>query len=49
MELETHVIIACNLNFLSQDELGLASKAINEIGKRLNGLIAALKSRQEAA
>jgi four helix bundle protein len=45
-ELETHLIIACNLNFMSQDELRVGSKAIEETGKMLNGLIGALKSRQ---
>ena len=49
MELETHLIVGCNLTFLTPDELRVASKAIEEIGKMLNGLIGALKSRQEAA
>ncbi len=49
MELETHLIIGCNLAFLTQDELRMASKAIEETGKMLNGLIGASKSRQEAA
>ena len=47
--LETHLIVGCNLTFLTQDELGVASKAIEETGKMLNGLIGALKSRTEAA
>ena len=46
MELETHLIVACNLNFLKSEELCAASKEINDIGKMLNGLIAALKSRK---
>ena len=49
MKLETHLIVGCNLTFLTQDDLKLASKAIEETGKMLNGLIGALKSRQEAA
>jgi len=49
MELETHLIVGCNLTFLTQDELRMASKAIEETGKMLNGLIGALKSRKEAA
>jgi four helix bundle protein len=46
MELETHLIVACNLHFLSSDELGAASKQIEDIGKMLNRLIGALKSRR---
>ena len=49
MELETHLIIGCNLTFLTQDELRMASKTIEETGKMLNGLIGALKSLKEAA
>ena len=49
MELETHLIVGCNLIFLTPDELRVASKAIEEIGKMLNGLIGALKARREAA
>ena len=49
MELETHLMIGCNLTYLTQDELSVASNAIEEIGKMLNGLIGILKSRQEAA
>jgi four helix bundle protein len=46
MELETHLVVGCNLTFLTQDELRSASKEIEEIGKMLNGLIGALKSRR---
>jgi hypothetical protein len=46
MELETHLIVGCNLHFLKPDELGIASKEIEEIGRMLNGLIGALKSRK---
>ena len=49
MELETHLIVGCNLNLLTLNELTVASTAIEEIGKMLNGLTKALKSRQEAA
>ena len=43
MELETHLIVGCNLHFLTPEELGVASKEIGEIGKMINGLIGALK------
>ena len=46
MELETHLIVACNLHLLSSDAFGGFSKEIEEIGKMLNGLIGALKSRK---
>jgi four helix bundle protein len=46
MELETHLIIACNLQLLSSEELNGTSKQIGDIGKMLNRLIVALKSRK---
>jgi len=46
MELETHLIVSGNLHLISWDDLGAASKEIEEIGKMLNGLIGALKSRK---
>jgi four helix bundle protein len=46
MELETHLIVSCNLDLISSDALGAASNEIEEIGKMLNGLIGALKSRK---
>ena len=46
MELETHLIVGCNLHFLTTDELGTVSKKIQEVGKMLNGLIGALKFRK---
>jgi four helix bundle protein len=46
MELETHLIIACNLHMLGPDTLGAVSREIEEIGKMLNGLIGALKFRK---
>ena len=47
MELETHLIVACNLNFLRPDELGVVLRPIEDIGKMLNRLISALKSRRD--
>jgi len=49
MELETHLIIGRNLTYLTQAELTTVSREIEEIGRMLNGLMAALKSREEAA
>jgi len=49
MQLETHLTVGCMLTFLTQDELEVASETIEEIGKMLNGLIRASKSRTEAA
>jgi four helix bundle protein len=46
MELETHLIVSCNLRFISSEALGAGSREIEEIGKMLNGLIGALKSRK---
>jgi len=46
MEVETHLIVACNLHFLSDAALAPFSKEIEEIGKMLNALIGALKSRK---
>jgi four helix bundle protein len=46
MEVETHLIVACNLHFLSDVALAPFSKEIGEIGKMLNALIGALKSRK---
>jgi four helix bundle protein len=46
MEAETHLIVACNLHFLSDAVLAPFSKEIEEIGKMLNSLIGALKARK---
>lgn len=46
MDVETHLIVSCNLDLISSDALGAASNEIEEIGKLLNGLIGALKSRK---
>jgi len=47
MEVETHLIVSCNLHFLSDAALAPFSKEIEEIGKMLNALIGALKSRKQ--
>ncbi|MGO8815524.1 MAG: four helix bundle protein [Terriglobia bacterium] len=49
MEVETHLIVSCNLHLISPDALGVVSGEIEEIGKMLNGLIGALKSRKARA
>jgi four helix bundle protein len=49
MELETHLIIARNLQFLTSDEFDAVSKPVEDIGKMLNRLIGALKTRKRAA
>jgi hypothetical protein len=49
MELETHLIVACNLHFVSSDDLGAVSKQIEDIGKMLNRLIGALRLRRQGS
>jgi hypothetical protein len=46
MELETHLIVACNLQFLKSDELVAVLRQVEDIGKMLNRLISVLKSRR---
>jgi len=46
MEVETHLIVACNLQLLSAVALAALSNEIEEIGKMLNALIGALKCRK---
>ena len=46
MELETHLIVACNLRFLASEDFARVSREIEEIGRMLNGLIGVLKSRK---
>jgi four helix bundle protein len=46
MEVETHLIVACNLHLLSALAFAPLSEEIEEIGKMLNALIGALKSRK---
>ena len=49
MELETHLIVACNLHFLNSDELGSVSEPVRDIGKMLNRLIGVLRTRQQGS
>jgi four helix bundle protein len=49
MELETHLIVACNLHFLNAGECGPVSTQIHDIEKMLNRLIAVLKTRRSRA
>ena len=49
MELETHLIVGCNLHFLKPDELSLVMRPIEDIGKMLNRLIAVLRTRKGIA
>ena len=46
MELETHLIVSCNLHLINTNELGTVLKQVEDIGKMLNRLIGALKSRR---
>lgn len=46
MELETNLIVGGNLQFLSPDDFGAVTKELKAIGKMLNGLIAALRTRR---
>ena len=46
MELETHLIVAFNLHFLNSDEFRLVMKQVEDIGKMLNRLIGALRTRK---
>jgi four helix bundle protein len=45
MELETHLIVAGNLQFLDAQALALVSKSVKDIEKMLNRLIAVLRNR----
>jgi len=49
MELETHLIVACNLHFLNSDEFGAVSKPVRDIGKMLNRLIGVLRTRKHGS
>jgi four helix bundle protein len=49
MELETHLIVACNLCLLTAEQLGSVSKQIEDIGKMLNRLIGVLRARKEGS
>jgi four helix bundle protein len=46
MELETHLIVACNLHFLNSAEFAAVSKPIQDIEKMLNRLIGVLRTRK---
>ena len=47
MEVETHLIVACNLRLVSAPAFAPLCKEIEEIGKMLNALIGALKARKQ--
>jgi four helix bundle protein len=47
MELETHLIVACNLRFLDSGKLDTLAKPIQDVEKMLNRLIAVLRGRKE--
>lgn len=47
MELETHLIVACNLQFIKPDEFGSLSKPVNDIEKMLNRLITVLRTTRK--
>jgi hypothetical protein len=48
MELETHLIVACNLHFLKPDEFGSVSKPVHDIERMLNRLIAVLRKTRNS-
>ncbi len=47
MELETHLIVACNLHFLNTEDFGAISRPVQDIGKMLNRLIAVSRTRRD--
>ena len=47
LELETHLIVARNLQFLIPAEFSAVSKPVEDIGKMLNRLIGVLRTRKE--
>jgi four helix bundle protein len=49
MELETHLIVASNLHFLNPEESRAISQPLEDIGKILNRLIGALRTRKRDA
>jgi four helix bundle protein len=49
MELETHLIVACNLHFLDSDGFGSVSKPLQDIGRMLNRLISVLRTRKRGS
>lgn len=48
MELETYSLIAAELGYLSREQLATLQNSVEELGKMLNGLIQALRSRAKA-
>ena len=46
MELETHLIIAAQLNYFNQEALTSLQTQIESVGKMLNRLVMSLKARQ---
>lgn len=49
MELETHLIVARNLEFLNKDAFSAISRPVQDVEKMLNRLIAVLKNRKVRA
>jgi four helix bundle protein len=49
MELETHLIVACNLRFLEPNPLTSAQASMKDIEKMLNRLIAVLRNHKAKA
>jgi len=46
MELETHLLVACNLDFLKLEDLNSVLPQLKDIEKMLNRLIAVLRTRR---
>jgi four helix bundle protein len=46
LELETHLIVARNLQFVRPAEFDAVSKPVEDIGKMLNRLIGVLRARK---
>ena len=49
MELETHLIVASNLNFLNPEQFRAVLQPVEDIGKMLNRLIGVLRTRKSGA
>jgi hypothetical protein len=47
MELETHLIVTCNLEFLDSEEPALVLKVVKDIEKMVNRLISVLRTRKD--
>ncbi len=48
-ELETQILLSLNLSYLSETETARLLESVKEIGKLLNGLMAAMKNRNREA